>query len=309
MIISQVLTGFGASAYLALFFCIAYHLLNHNGASNPIDKRLLAVIWERRKSRPSKKWIEALESAILSLSDQQVVTGLAILVAGYSQLNCGLAVYHWQITVDLAWFSSITHLTTLTCLQHYLCERLALKVLRVISMLVIGVMLASALGATGYMSSENIDVAFPAQCLYQPRFMSWYLAGSSDNQFSTYDFFYVLVSVPFLCGSYLNRTVRLFPGVFRFPSRLRVRSFKAILRGWLGRLAKAKALRSYVRPLSIPQTPKAPSHGIAQRFIYIILYKLLLSLYFLLEAIADLWGSLLWEVIRGSDDNLKIDIC
>ena len=57
-------------------------------------------------------------------SDQQLVVSLAILIAGFSQLNCdGIDTYHWVIMIYTAWFSSLTHLTTLSVLQWYFEER------------------------------------------------------------------------------------------------------------------------------------------------------------------------------------------
>ena len=47
-------------------------------------------------------------------SDQQLVTSIGILVGGYSQISSALSKYHSHIVVHLAWFSSPTHLTTLT---------------------------------------------------------------------------------------------------------------------------------------------------------------------------------------------------
>jgi hypothetical protein len=56
---------------------------------------------------------------VLLFSDIQIVTSLTILSAGYSQLHCGISSYDWQILVYTAWFSSVTHLTTLTVIWHW----------------------------------------------------------------------------------------------------------------------------------------------------------------------------------------------
>ena len=88
--ISQVLLAFGASAYFTLIFCTAYDLLNYEHASNPIDRQFVEAVpslWGRKCSRPSAKWSKAIQNAVLISSDQQVVTGLSILVSGYSQLT------------------------------------------------------------------------------------------------------------------------------------------------------------------------------------------------------------------------------
>lgn len=41
---------------------------------------------------------------VLSMSDQQLVTGLAILISGFYQLKHELLFYHWQMITSLAWF-------------------------------------------------------------------------------------------------------------------------------------------------------------------------------------------------------------
>lgn len=54
---------------------------------------------------------EAATQFILTLSDQQLVTGLAILIAGVSDPT-HLSKYEFTVVMALAWFSSTTHLTT-----------------------------------------------------------------------------------------------------------------------------------------------------------------------------------------------------
>jgi len=59
-------------------------------------------------------------------SDPQLVTGIGILVSGYTQITCSLSTYYWQVIVYLAWFSSLTYLTTLTALRAFFCKQLML---------------------------------------------------------------------------------------------------------------------------------------------------------------------------------------
>jgi hypothetical protein len=72
---------------------------------------------------------------IISFSDNQLVTGLAVLAGGFSQLNCGISAFHWKILIFLAWFSSLTHLATLFVLRQYFRDRPAISLIRVILML------------------------------------------------------------------------------------------------------------------------------------------------------------------------------
>ncbi|KAF1995262.1 hypothetical protein P154DRAFT_393041, partial [Amniculicola lignicola CBS 123094] len=59
---------------------------------------------------------EALTRFILSLSDQQLVTGLGILVAAVSN-QCTLSGAEFDIALSLAWFSATVHLVALDVLQ------------------------------------------------------------------------------------------------------------------------------------------------------------------------------------------------
>ena len=37
----------------------------------------------------------------------EVITSIAILLAGYLQLSSGISVYQWRVVSNLAWFSSL----------------------------------------------------------------------------------------------------------------------------------------------------------------------------------------------------------
>lgn len=210
-----MLLGFGASAYLTFIFCTAYCLIDKENVSNPVDSLLIRALRGIKGFNPSKKWVEALQNAILIYSDLQVVTGIATLASGYSQLPCGLASYHWQITVDLAWFSSVTHLTTLTCLRQHLQERPAVRVGRIFCMGVMAVMLGVALGSTGYFSNPYLDAAFPAWCLFHPSLIRApvYSPDGPGTVASPYNAVYVAVTAAFLVVSYLTRILQLFPTI------------------------------------------------------------------------------------------------
>lgn len=54
------------------------------------------------------------------MSDLQIITGLAILISGYSQLHRGFQFFNWLLVIRLAWFSCVTHLSCLTLLRGYL---------------------------------------------------------------------------------------------------------------------------------------------------------------------------------------------
>lgn len=81
-------------------------------------------------------------------SDQQILTGISILTAGYAKTYT-INVYHWQVLVYLAWMSSGTHLITLSVLRKHMREKKILRVFRVGGMLILFVMLFIAIVTTG----------------------------------------------------------------------------------------------------------------------------------------------------------------
>jgi cytochrome c oxidase subunit IV len=113
-----------------------------------------------------------MEKAVLILSDAQLVTGLAILISGYSQLKCGISAYHWQIMVYLAWFSSFSFLSAMTFLEGYFMTNNPLRILRIFFIVTLASFLIVALLPTG---SENwlnlLENGFypslPAQCYFR----------------------------------------------------------------------------------------------------------------------------------------------
>ena len=237
--------------------------------------------WGRKGSRLSKKWTQALQSAVLTFSDQQSITGIAILVSGYSQLACGLAIYHWQVTVDLAWFSSITHLTTLTCLRHYFHRRPTLRVWRILLMGITVVMLACAIGSTGFLGIESFSLSYPAWCLYHPNLMEE--PGDRKSQYGNlyYNNVYVAITQSFLGVSYATRLIQIVPTGC----------------DWMRSTLRATPSNFFKRMLLVIRDKAIHSPRMLCKTFWVLTYRSLLSVYCLLKAIADLYGSVLWEVV------------
>ena len=86
---------------------------------------------------------KGLQRFVLALSDQQLVTGLGILIAGFAN-RCSMPLYYFNIIASLAWFSSTTHLSTLAVLRPYFIEHPRLRNWRVVVMLSALVLLSVA---------------------------------------------------------------------------------------------------------------------------------------------------------------------
>jgi hypothetical protein len=126
----------------------------------PISKFLLkeqAAI--THKSLPREQRTEALTKFILSLSDQQLVTGLAILIGALSN-RCKVSIYEFRVVVSLAWFSSTTHLATLGVLQKYFVENQVVRNFRVVGMLSLMVLLLFSL----VVQNSNAPQTVSLQC-------------------------------------------------------------------------------------------------------------------------------------------------
>ncbi|KAK3998185.1 hypothetical protein QBC44DRAFT_363714 [Cladorrhinum sp. PSN332] len=88
--------------------------LREGRASQPIYQ------WFSRWLLDRSRWETAFRVAILSMRDIQILTGLGILLSRYIGLSCYVSAYHWQLVVDLAWLSNLTHVACITVLRGYL---------------------------------------------------------------------------------------------------------------------------------------------------------------------------------------------
>ena len=230
--------------------------------------------WKRDHNGVSEAWSEALQNSVLAFSDQQIVTGIAILVSAYVQISCGLQVYHWHVAVDLALFSSITHLTTLTCLRDYFRQRKSLRTIRLIFMATIGVMLSAALGTTGYVVYAN---SMAAWCLFQTSLMNH----KTDHH---YNWLYMCILLSCLIVSYISRAVQLFPQPTSWKRRFQ------------GRIPNdfPRTLR-YLRKQALD----------SKSLLWVIAHNLLLSVYCPGKAAADLYKSTAVEVRAVSRSRYK----
>lgn len=112
-------------------------------------------VYLKSKARRAK----GLEKFVLAQSDLQLVTGIAILIAGFSN-PCSTDMYHFGIVAALGWFSCSTHLVTLQLLKDYLRKHTVVRNLKVTVMLMLLVLLLVA-QTLGYAA---VDLTYPAAC-------------------------------------------------------------------------------------------------------------------------------------------------
>ena len=273
-------------AFITLALCTAYYLMDYGHATNPVDRLCIERLTKcltRLKSDHPPKWGPILRNAVLTFSDLQVVSSLSLLITGYSQFGCGFDSYHWQITIDLAWFSSMTHLTTLTCLRRHFQERLALRLSRMICMIIVAAMLSLTLFSTGWTMGVFVPYALPAQCLYHSSIMKAVVTSiDEDNETigGLFNSVYVAASLIFIGLSYVTRMILLFPSASEaLRAAIRTRPSR-IAKRFLGRLSH--------------QRSRSSEHW--SKVLWNMVYISTLSVYCIMKAGADLYTSTLWEV-------------
>lgn len=219
----------------------------------------------------------------MTLSDQQVVTGLAILISGYTQLRCSLSSFHWQITVSLAWFSSVTHLMTLTCLRSYLQRRPLLRLFRICAMVTMAIMLVCAFVPAGWAQHMKggriaaIPAGLPAQCLWSYSGLETLLAKHAASP--SYNHLYTIISLFYLVCSLFERALSLYPAWTKLVRKTAQEKFwerierKMLL--WQDSLRSASKLQQVWR---------------------IVRYKMAFALVAVVLCVTELYTSMLWEV-------------
>jgi hypothetical protein len=138
-----VILAFLISAYVTFF---AVFLAYVAGLVDPsllsaVDVSVFHVRHQQHDPRRKKKYLRKL---VLTLSDQQIFTGIAIMSAGFHGLATGgMTVYHFQVVLYLAWMSSSVHLSAVTLLQTYLkvARKRGILVWRLCGMIILMVML------------------------------------------------------------------------------------------------------------------------------------------------------------------------
>lgn len=114
----------------------------------------------RKLSRDERQ--EALTRFILALSDQQLATGLAVLIGAIAN-QTSLTAYDFRIAFGLAWFSTTTHLATLDALRDYFIVHATVRKWRIGGMVSILLLLFYC----QLITLVSPDDTVPMQCLYE----------------------------------------------------------------------------------------------------------------------------------------------
>ena len=134
--------------------------------------------------------VEAFEKTFLLLSDQQLVTGSAILIAGFSNV-CTFSIYELNCVVAFAWFSATTHLATTDVLQKYLLRNQLVHKWRFRAMCVFAALLVAGLIFTSFFQPSNSPC--PYQCQH------------SSGKFVVLAVFPSFLTTAYLIEAYMSR--------------------------------------------------------------------------------------------------------
>lgn len=207
------------------------------------------------------------------MSDSQILTGLSIMVSGYSQLHCGLSIYHWQILVYLAWFCSITHLSCLTFLRNHLYNHRGERIWRLLGMGALIIMLIVALLPTGNNRPDKTPPGTYAICLLK-----------DPSPFKDYTLSYgsMVVSIILLGLGFLTRVVKLHRSLsLSIVTRSR-RLLSEKIRGFL---------HSLLRQCEDPTRTER-----YRQTLRLFLYRPALAIFLNMRVTSDLFTSVIFEV-------------
>ena len=175
---------------------------------------------------------------------------------------------------SLAWFSSLTHLATLSSLRRYFLIQPAMAVCRATLMGVILVLISVAFATTGYVSQfgRSDDACWPARSLFSSKDVTEVNHGGRPP-FNTP---LVVLSIAFLVTSYLNRVLRIFA-----PTA-------SLAHSWF-KVAPKRAMRNWYIKAAAKAKHKPGASRTTARFLAALLYIVSKALY-------DIAESMLWEV-------------
>ncbi|KAI1118698.1 hypothetical protein F5Y14DRAFT_461542 [Nemania sp. NC0429] len=239
------ITGFGV--LISFFFSIVLVIVVIVWAyfRDALPKRCYNVfdnfILNRKVRSEDGERVHNMRSFILSLSDQQLVSGLALVISiniirnGVQNLDKKISAYAYNNAVILAFFSCIIHLATISVLCDYFQDRHFLKHVRVALMTIVIVLLLQALA-----ESWTPNSFLPLRCAIEEWRFLQDLSGEDEliqrlgNPATVFGF---VILLGILTTGYIRRFYQLYVYDFRdFPARWQ----KALLEKTIGWPASSK---------------------------------------------------------------------
>lgn len=226
------------------------------------------------------------------MSDLQIVTGFSTLISGLVQLETGLAAYQWLFIVELAWFSSLTHLACLMLLQNHLYRHTSERLWRRFAMDALATLVIYGLFSTAnpWWSSGDYDQGIPAICHLgvssrPPYSIIWSITMWTGKSFHSVNlaFWTNVVSIMLILIGFTSRVIRLY-------RTLSVNIFGHV-RLWL-----SAHVRRILRVIFIWYFRDGCKGSLKRS----LLYRPVLALFLTVRFIIDGWTSVLCEVSLSS---------
>lgn len=259
---------------------LVIHYIFEDHTQNHVDRAWIKFVipksWRKLGTTGWNKWTKAATAALLTYSDSQVITGIAILLAGYWQLRSGISLHHWKVISNLAWFSSVTHLATLTSLRKYFQQRPTLAYCRTTAMGINLILLGIASGPANmnkvHESSwdEGYPDPLPAKCFYKQQYPDFY----------EFNIPILIFSLTFLVVSYTIRVIRISTKCSR------------VTRKWLKDKPGDWLKKNHSKAIDNQAKMQNP----VQKRLWCFWKRLLTLSYVVLKALCEVGNSMLWEV-------------
>jgi len=220
-----VILAFLISAYMTFAAVLLAYMTGmvENELLSVVDRKLFRI---RSRIQRHPRIQVALRKFVLSISDQQIVTGIAIMAAGLRGLAKGtISTYHYQIVLYLAWLSSSVHLSAISLLTPYLSKYQGLRTWRLVGMLALLVMLLVGLvptlsdnwGTVSDPSGEGVRPTgwgVPAACFWGKTY------GNGVNNDAPLGYAILVVSYVWKVGELFVSPQRLYHVVVHIPVRV-----------------------------------------------------------------------------------------
>ncbi|KAH7327769.1 hypothetical protein B0I35DRAFT_403234 [Stachybotrys elegans] len=260
-----VVSGYVINAGMAVLTILVSFLVIHDPTADP---------FQRDEASPQTLTAQFVRS----MSDLQILTGLSILISGFMQLRCGLSRYHWQILVDLAWFTCLTHLSCLTHLRHHLSNRPGERIWRLIAMGAIVILLILAMIPTGGYDIADWDLDEHQGVSPADYAICYFTPPTSFAQSTTIS---MLMSILMLFFGFLSRVLKAYKFVSVGVIAKATRWTGVKMRLGLCKIHKRLHLNEEPRTLSLRRT---------------MLYWPILTIFLSVRVSLDVWTSVMFEV-------------
>ncbi|KAI0848553.1 hypothetical protein F5Y00DRAFT_262341 [Daldinia vernicosa] len=230
-----VIAAFLISAWSSLLITSVEYSSRHSDVFTPysghavrLDDLLRSYIRQFTR-RMKKPWtLQSIQPIVLAASDQQLVTGLAIMAAGYIQ-HCTITQYHFDIVASLGGIAFIVYQPTLYALDGYTNRDPRMKLWRTILMTILFGMIIPSIFAVFNVNFLELYGA-STQCVWDDLIDSHH-----DTTLDVLLSFNLILTI----WAYIDSMRYLYPTIFRrIPriSKIVLTRFEATLR-WIDKKA------------------------------------------------------------------------